>query len=169
VIVDGVLQTYDHVFPIKGDYTVTDNKSVYVGTNVEVRLKFTQPTFKPAEIYVAGTGTGAGKMEAFLTGTGATLGTQHRTQSGLAEKLAFFGLPSVTSLSYSGNGDFSGVMYMPQADFHLAGGGAGTIDFIGSSVTKTIQMNGKYNFHYDEHLKKAPWNNGYVVTYWKEL
>lgn len=167
-------KNYDHVFLIPGvpgvpdNYLVTDNGTIYVGTNVNVRLQITVGNFKPDYIYVAGTGITAGKMTAYLTGTSATLGTEHMTQSGKAANLAFLGLPSVTSLAYKGNGDFTGVMYMPQADFQLAGGGSGTIDFIGSSVTKTIQMNGHYNFHYDESLKKIGPNNGYVVILWKE-
>jgi hypothetical protein len=167
-IVGGVAKAYNHVFLIAGDYTVTDNGSIYVATNISVRLKVTTSSFSPSAIYVAGTGATAGKLAAYLTGTSATLGTEHMTQSGVAVNMAFFGMPSVTDLAYKGNGDFTGVMYMPSADFHLAGGGSGTIDFIGASVTKTIQMNGHYNFHYDESLKKAPFNNGYVVAYWKE-
>jgi hypothetical protein len=43
-------------------------------------------------------------------------------------------------------------VYFPQADFQLAGGGSGIIDFIGSGVTKTVQMNGHYHWHADEAL-----------------
>ena len=37
-----------------------------------------------------------------------------------ARDFAFLGLPNCTSLTYNGNGDFTGVMYFPEADFHLA-------------------------------------------------
>ena len=78
-------------------------------------------------------------------------------------------MPNCTSLDYKGNGDFyPGVIYAPEADFHLAGGGSSAMDFIGSSVTKTIQMNGHYNFHYDESLKKTGQNLGYVASGWRE-
>ena len=45
-----------------------------------------------------------------------------------------------------------GTIYAPHADFTLGGGGKDTIDFVGSSVTKTVKMNGHYKFHYDENL-----------------
>jgi hypothetical protein len=162
-------KNYDHVFSYPGDYSIADNGTIYVGTNVHVRLNITVSTFKPNYIYVAGKGAFAGKMTAYLSGQNATLGTEHMTQSGKAENLAFLGLPTCKDIAYKGNGDFTGVIYAPQADFQLAGGGSGYIDFIGSSVTKTVQMNGHYHFHYDENLKKVGPNNGYIATTWREV
>jgi hypothetical protein len=170
---------YAHVFtsPLDssttpGNYTIPDSGDIYVGTNVSVRLNITHPNFSPNNIYVAGVTTAeAGKMIGYLNGPpgqSATLGTTDMTQSGKAANLAFLGLPNCTSLSYKGNGDFTGVIYAPEAAFQLAGGGSGIIDFIGSSVTKTVQMNGHYHFHYDENLKKTGPNNGYVATLWRE-
>lgn len=171
VLVNGAPKFFDHVFTsnLIQDYVVTDNGSIYVGTNVTVRLKITASSFGPSSIYVAGTGNTAGKMMGYLTGTSATLDTAHQTQSGRAENMAFMGLPSLKDLKYNGNGDFTGVIYAPQADFHLAGGGSSEWDFIGSSVTKVIQMNGKYHFHYDENLRKVGPNNGYIATTWREF
>jgi hypothetical protein len=145
---------YDHVFLLSGDYSVMDNGTVYVGTNVEVRIKATVGTFNPSKIYVAGTGANAGKLTTYLTGTAAILSTEYQTQSGKAENLVFLGLPSVTSLSYSANGDFTGVIYAPQADFQLAGSGSSVMDIIGLTVAKTVNLYGHYHFHFDENLKR---------------
>ncbi|MGC3957239.1 MAG: hypothetical protein QM813_04505 [Verrucomicrobiota bacterium] len=161
--------TYDHVFLLDGDYTVTDNGTIYVGTNKNVRIKATVGTFKPTKIYVAGTDNNSGKLTAYLTGTKAVLDTNHKTQSGKPKNMVIYGLPSLTDLTYNGNGDFTGVIYAPQASFALNGGGSSTWDFIGASVTKVVQMNGHYHFHYDEDLKKNGPNNGYVATKWEEL
>ena len=170
VIVNGISTSYSHVFTIPGDYTVSDNLSIYVGTNVNVRLKVTfNGTYSPSAIYVAGTGANAGTMSAYLTGTGATLNAAHKTQSGKAANMAFYGLPSMIDLKYAGNGEFTGVIYAPDAVFTLNGGGSSTLDFIGSSVTKTVKMNGHYHFHYDENLKKNGPNDGYKAIAWKEL
>jgi hypothetical protein len=160
---------YAHVFLVGGDYEVSDNGTIYVGTNVNVRIKSTVGTFKPNKIYVAGTGSNSGKLTTYLTGNSATLNTDHQTQSGKPANMIFYGLPSLTDLSYNGNGDFTGVIYAPQAKFSLNGGGSSTWDFIGSSVTKVVQMNGHYHFHYDENLKVNGPNNGYVATAWQEL
>ena len=83
--------------------------------------------------------------------------------------MAFYGLPSMIDLKYAGNGEFTGVIYAPDAVFTLNGGGSSTLDFIGSSVTKTVKMNGHYHFHYDENLKKNGPNDGYKAIAWKEL
>ena len=61
------------------------------------------------------------------------------------------------------------MIYAPDANFQLAGGGSGIIDFIGASVSKTVQMNGHYHFHYDESLRNSEWNNGYVAARWQEF
>jgi hypothetical protein len=161
--------SYDHIFTNPGDYIVSDSGTIYVGTNVHVRLHSTVNNFKPNKIYVAGTGAASGKMTTYLAGTSATLYTEHVTQSGKAANMVFMGLPSLTSISYNGNGDFTGSIYAPQADFQLNGGGSSTWDFIGASVTKLVQMNGHYHFHYDEDLRRNGPNNGYIANDWREL
>jgi hypothetical protein len=162
-------QNYDHVYTKAGDYAVNDSGTIYVGTNVAVRLHITVGTFNPNQIYVAGVGATAGKMLAYVESPSVSLGTDDMTQSGVAKNMAFFGTTNCTSLSYKGNGDFTGVIYVPDAAFQLAGGGSGIIDFIGASVSRTVQMNGHYHFHYDESLKNSEWNNGYVAARWQEF
>jgi len=160
---------YDHVFNSSGDYWVPDSGSIYVGTNVNIRIHSTAGTFSPTKIYVAGDRFNSGNLATYLAGTKAVLDTDHVIQSGVARHMAFFGLPSVTSIDYNGNGDFTGTIYAPQAIFSLNGGGVTAWDFIGSSVTMTVQMNGKYHFHYDEDLKKRGPDNGYIPHLWKEI
>ena len=41
-----------------------------------------------------------------------------------------------------------------QPRFEISGGGSDVMDFIGSSVTKSVKMNGNYNFHFDENLMR---------------
>ena len=173
-------KVYDHVFtsPFNtytspGNYTINDSGDIYVGTNVSVRLNITAGTFNPNNIYVAGVKANeVGKLVGYLNGPpgqNVVLGTDDKTQSGKAENLAFLGLPNCNALAYKGNGDFTGVIYAPGADFQLAGGGSGIIDFNGSSVTRTVQMNGHYNFHYDENLRHVGPGRGYIPTNWKEV
>jgi hypothetical protein len=161
-------QTYDHYYTHSGDYYINDSGTIYIGTNTSVRLWIKAATFNPNYIYVAGTGTSSGKLICYMDGSSAVLGTDDRTQSGLSKNIAFFGTTNLTSLSYKGNGDFTGVIYAPNANFQLSGGGSGVLDFIGASVSKTVQMNGHYHFHYDEALRNSEWNNGYVATQWVE-
>jgi hypothetical protein len=89
--------------------------------------------------------------------------------NGTALEFAYYGLPANTNVSFSGNGAFVGTVYAPEAAVHLGGGGNNTYDFVGSIVANSIQMNGHFNFHYDEALAKfGPYRN-YVVTSWKEM
>ncbi len=88
---------------------------------------------------------------------------------GNATNFYYFGLPSNTDLSFGGNAAFTGVVYAPQADFHLGGGGNNTYDFVGSSVTKTVHMNGHFNFHYDEALGEKGASRGYIIKSWDEI
>jgi hypothetical protein len=66
----------------------------------------------------------------------------------------YFGLPGNTNIQLAGNGGFVGTIYAPQADLALGGGGNSIYDFIGASVTKSVKMNGHFNFHFAEHLKR---------------
>jgi hypothetical protein len=88
---------------------------------------------------------------------------------GNATNFYYFGLPNNTSLSFSGNASFTGAIYAPQAAFSLGGGGNSDYDFVGSSVSASVQMNGHFKFHYDENLGKNGPRRGFVVTSWNEI
>ena len=51
----------------------------------------------------------------------------------------------------------------------LNGSGNTVYDFVGAGVAKTITMNGKFNFHYDEALGVYGPNRGYIVSSWNEM
>jgi hypothetical protein len=85
-----------------------------------------------------------------------------------ALNFTYFGLNSNKAIKFNGNGQFTGAIYAPHAEFTMSGGGSNAIDFIGAAVVKTISMNGHFNFHFDEALAKlAP--QDYVMNSWDEL
>jgi hypothetical protein len=90
-------------------------------------------------------------------------------ETGKAESFLYFGLPTNTKLAFGGNGDFTGAIYANRAHFVLGGGGKSVQDFVGASVTRTITMNGSYNFHYDEDLANYGPSRGFIPTTWSEL
>ena len=104
-----------------------------------------------------------------MTGQTFTLSGNDTVDGGNAANLAYYGLPSNTTLSFTGNASFTGTIYAPEADFKLGGGGNNTYDFVGASVTSSVTMNGHFNFHYDENLNKAGPVLGYVARAWVEL
>src|SRR5262249_39143755 len=74
--------------------------------------------------------------------------------TGNALGFEYLGLPSNTTLKFSANAAFAGVVYCPNAAFTLGGGGSDTYDFVGASVSNTVKMNGHFRFHYDENLRR---------------
>ncbi len=88
--------------------------------------------------------------------------------SGRAGNFYYYGLPGVTSITFSGTTAFIGVIYAPEADLTLNGGGH-NVGIVGSLVSKSLTMNGHYNFHFDEDLLSTGPNRGLIATDWKEL
>ncbi len=113
--------------------------------------------------------TGA-SLKLFVAGASTSLGGKGVVNnSGKADNFSYWGLPTNTSLSMSGNAAFIGTIYAPSAAFTLAGGGNTTTDFIGASVTGSVRMLGHFNFHYDELLGRQGASRGYIVNSWNEI
>lgn len=111
----------------------------------------------------------AGASLKVYAGTSGSIGGNGIVNANDASKFIFYGLPSMTTLSFSGNAAFTGAIYAPNAAFSMNGGGNNTYDFVGASVTKTVTMNGHFNFHYDEALKNLGPGRGFVLTSWNEM
>lgn len=129
---------------VTGNFKLSGNSSITVETNGCLNL------------YVGGSQT-------VLAGNGVV------NRTGNATNFFYHGLPGNTSLSYSGNGMFVGLVYAPNANLTLNGGGSSDEDFVGASVTKSALMNGNFKFHYDEALDKYGPFRGFIVTSWNEM
>jgi hypothetical protein len=70
---------------------------------------------------------------------------------------------------FTGNAGYNGIIYAPNADMSLSGGGNNTLDFCGMSVTRNVSLNGHYNFHYDEALGRLSPISAYIISSWNEL
>jgi hypothetical protein len=109
-------------------------------------------------------------LQIYCAGASASIGGNGVFNlGGFATNFAYYGLPSNTAVDFGGNGEFIGTIYAPNADFTLNGGGANGIDFVGASISKTVTMNGKFNFHYDEALDKYGPTGRFVITTWNEM
>ncbi len=98
-----------------------------------------------------------------LTGQGVM------NNNGSATNFYYFGLPSNTSLKLAGNAAFTGVIYAPQADFELKGGGSTPYDLVGAAVVNSVTMVGHFKFHYDEVLKNIGATGGFKIKSWTEM
>jgi hypothetical protein len=94
-------------------------------------------------------------------------GSFNMTPGSRATNLRYYGMPSNTSLDFHGNVNFLGVIYAPDAALAYSGGGSG-LNLMGASMSKSVKMDGSFNFHYDEALRNGA-VPGYVVTKWDEL
>jgi hypothetical protein len=110
-----------------------------------------------------------GSLKLYIGGNADLGGNGIINDSGKAANFMLFGLPGCTDIKFHGNGTFYGVIYAPNADLKLAGGGSGSEDFSGASITKSVGFNGHFKFHFDESLARLGMGKGYVVTSWNEM
>ncbi len=102
---------------------------------------------------------------------GATTSIAKLNNQGNCGNFYYYGLPANTSVSLSGNYLILGNIYAPSADLQLSGGGDPKlpIDFQGSCSVKSIQMNGHFQYHFDENLIRNGPIRGYQITSWTEI
>ena len=89
--------------------------------------------------------------------------------SGYAANFMCWCTDAVTSMAFSGNGQFCGVLVAPNASLALNGGGNSNEDFIGSIIASTITLNGHFSFHYDEALRNYRGNGRFIIQEWNEI
>jgi hypothetical protein len=140
------------LYVAKGDNAVYVTSSIKIGSGMQIRVA---PGAK-LTIYMGG-------ANASIAGQGVV------NETGLAQSFTYYGLPANTQLVFGANAAFVGTIYAPSAAFTLGGGGNNTYDFIGQCVTLSAKMNGHYNFHFDEALKKVKAPTGFVASAWNEL
>lgn len=157
-----------------GDYYLSSLSLSGTGTGSRIIVTGDARLYVNGNISLTGGGkievASGGRLELYANGATTALGGNGVVNhSGSATNFFYFGTPNNTSLSMSGNGEFTGTIYAPSANFSLNGGGNTTTDFIGASVTKTVTMNGKFNFHYDEVLGKISTDGTYKISSWNEF
>jgi hypothetical protein len=104
------------------------------------------------------------------SGTGDSLSVSGSTtinQPGVARTLQLYGMPSLTTITLSGNVGWVGTMYAPEANATFSGGGNNT-DFSGAIVVGSLTMNGHFSIHYDQNLAVNGPSRGWIAKSWVE-
>ena len=162
-----------NVILTNGNYTIspTDpNISLPIMVTGPVTL-WVQGSFSPTSINVALTNNA--NLALFVgrtSGTGDSLSVSGNTtinQPGLARTLQLYGMPSLSTITLSGNVGFVGTIYAPEASATFSGGGNNT-DFSGAIVVGSLTMNGHFSIHYDQNLAVNGPSRGWVAKSWAE-
>jgi hypothetical protein len=106
-------------------------------------------------------------LELYVGGATTTIATLNN--AGNCATFNYFGLPGNTSVTLAGNDIFLGSIYAPNAALSMSGGGNNTIDYQGACAVNTISMNGHFNMHFDENLRRKGPVRGYQITSWTEI
>lgn len=78
------------------------------------------------------------------------------------------GSSGVQNIKVAGNGQLSAVVYAPNAELSMNGGGSSG-QVMGAAVANTISVTGGSTFHYDEALASLTSGNPFGVSKWSEL
>ncbi|HTL58483.1 MAG TPA: hypothetical protein VL361_22540 [Candidatus Limnocylindrales bacterium] len=164
---------YDHILwgsaGVTNNYVASDlSGSTYVtGPNVVLALP-TGLNEKSGDTFTIGTD---GSVIIYSGGTTCNIGGNgFVNNAGYAIDLLIFCAPTVTTLSYSGNAGFKGVIVAPSADVQLGGSGNNVvIDFTGCFMANSIKLNGHFNFHYDEALSGFKGFGRFLILSWNEI
>jgi|ERR1051326_3168133 hypothetical protein len=164
--IDG--NSYTYVFNTSGDYTIANlSGSIYVATNAHVRLLVQNGSID--KVVIAGSGNNAGNLTMYVSASSFTFTGGTVNFPGRAANFAYYGLPGNTTINLSGNANFTGTLYAPDAALTLSGGGSNNYDFTGSCIAKSVTFNGHFMFHFDEDLLNASASRGYFAVHWSEI
>jgi hypothetical protein len=155
---------------VNGDFVMSQNETMNVNgvVNMYVTGNFNMKSQNACTINVA-PGSSLTLYVGTPNGPAVSSSLTVVNVTGNAANFSYFGLPSNTSVTWGGNNQYVGTVYAPEADFSCGGGGNNTYDYQGACLVNTISMNGKFNFHFDENLKRSGPMSGYAAISWSEL
>ena len=166
---DGWLPLVSNPLP-SGDYRVpsgTVNSSIIIAEGAQVRLRI------DGGLNLTGTDgltiSSNSNLKLYLNCSSASIGGKGVINgTGTPIQCQIYGTPKLTSLSIGGNGETTCVIYAPNADVAMNGGGSGNQDFSGAIVAKSFKFTGHYTVHYDESLARGALWKGFKITSWNE-
>jgi hypothetical protein len=166
---------YDHIINVSGNYYTTSLSGDTLVTVPDVRLIVANGMDLSANSHNSftvanGAITTGTPFQLYVGGTSFSISSDQVHNLGLySGSFVVYCAPSVTSVSFGGNSEFSGVLVAPNVDLTLNGGGSGYMDFVGSLMVRSVTMTGHYHFHWDEALGRVANNPRVLITSWDEV
>lgn len=173
-VTTGGVTTYYYNFESTGVINLagSDTISITPGANVVFLMNDHLSVNAITTAGSAGVNTGAGAtLNVYTNGNVSIAGNGMVNANNNAATTAFWGTATSTqtqNMTISGNGQLTAVVYAPNADVSLNGGGVSGL-MAGAVIAKTIIMNGGTEFHYDEALGRITTGNPYGISKWREL
>ena len=139
----------------KSTITINGDVVLYVDGDIHIsgKAKIDIPVGSSLMIYASGT--------IHMAGQGIVNGNAK------PENLIIYGTDDCSDVHFSGQADFYGAIYAPEADVDFSG----QADIFGSIIGDTVDISGQGNIHYDENLKDL--DNETVTDFniisWKNL
>lgn len=163
---NSTVATYDYVLD-NGDYYLSgiSSANILVRGNARLYVQGSVSQSGGSAITIGNSGT----LQVWVAGSVSFTGNAAVNTTGDATRMRINGLPSCTSISFSGNSEFTGTLYAPQAHMTYNGGGTDRADFMGAAIVGSAQLNGHFEFHYDENLGRNGPSAAFVIDSWAEI
>jgi hypothetical protein len=153
-----------------GNYQCDDSKAAKFGSGDVILVTGQAKLYVTCDFIMGGQSklviAPGASLQLYVGGANASISSVNN--AGNCGTFTYFGLPSNTSLQLGGNDVFLGTVYAPSTDMKLSGGGSFNLDYQGAIAVNSIQMNGSFNFHFDENLRRKGPVRGYHVGSWSE-
>ncbi len=140
---------------------LSGNDTITISGTVRIYVTGSSSISGNAEIQI----NAGGSLEVYAAGSVSIAGNGVNNDATTPDKNMWYGLSSCTSWSMSGNADWVGTVYAPQATLTCSGNG----DASGAFVASTITISGNGEYHYDEALQDFTGSSSYSVASWQEL
>lgn len=168
------------ILPRVGDLPGTDGRYRYSATSMNVAGNEVISIKGPVDLIVTGNIAVSGNGQISLGGTGSLNpsiniyaaaavsfgGNGMLNQTNTPANAAIFGTgPSsgTQTITFTGNGEFTGLVYAPNAALNFNGNGAVS----GAAIAKTVTLGGNGTFHYDVSLATSGAGGGVADRYYR--
>ncbi|MBS0663533.1 MAG: hypothetical protein JSR48_09720 [Verrucomicrobia bacterium] len=166
------VQTYYYTFSTSANININGSDNIAVSAGAHVVFIMNNRSGTTAISCTGNSQFSVGlnsTFDVYTDGNVRIAGNGMANANNYAASAKFWGTNTTSqSFDISGNGQLIGIVYAPNGDVSLNGGGTNGL-MMGAVVAKSITMNGQTTFHYDDSLGRLTTGNPYGISKWREL